>query len=85
MGDIVGAMRWKEWKYLHGEQNDQLYNLDEDPNEENDLAATNPDELEIMRNKYKEYENTVVIPQNGVFADESLTHDSEGNLITGWC
>jgi arylsulfatase A-like enzyme len=52
-----GAVRQKEWKLLHNDKvgRIELYNINEDPFEENDLSDENPDKVTELKELWKEW------------------------------
>ncbi len=56
------ALRDGNWKYLQDEDADYLFDLMADPGEKNDLKNTNPAVFQRLKNKYAEWEKTVLPP-----------------------
>lgn len=57
------AMREGKWKYFQDEKgNEYLFDLSIDPKEDNDLKAQQPELFKNLKNKYTEWEKTVLKP-----------------------
>jgi len=56
------AIRDGNWKYLLTEEGEFLFNLLKDPGEKNNLKATNPSVFQTLKQKYAEWEKTVLTP-----------------------
>jgi arylsulfatase A-like enzyme len=57
------AMRDGKWKYFQDEKgNEYLFDLSVDPKEENDLKGQQPGVFNKLKNKYSEWEKTVLKP-----------------------
>ena len=66
------AIRQGPWKMVNqaapfGNGEWQLFNLDDDPAETNDLAAKNPDRVAALAMAWEDYKagNNVILPENG--------------------
>jgi hypothetical protein len=73
-GTFPGHAAWFDWPWkLHRRENEddegdvsfELYNLAEDPNEERDLVAQNPDLAESMKSALEDWQASVVHSLNG--------------------
>ncbi len=57
------AMRDGKWKYFQDEKgNEYLFDLANDPSEKNNLKETFPEIFQQLKNKYSEWEKTVLTP-----------------------
>ena len=57
------AMRDGKWKYFQDEKgNEYLFDLDSDPVEKNNLKEKFPELFQQLKNKYSEWEKTVLTP-----------------------
>ncbi len=56
------AIRMGEWKYLKDEKGEYLFNLATDKEEKNDLKQQQPEIFSSLKNKYTEWESTVLEP-----------------------
>ena len=56
------AIRDGNWKYLQNEKGEYLFNLTDDPGEKNDFKEKFPSLFQKLKNKYGEWENTVLEP-----------------------
>ncbi|HMG67267.1 MAG TPA: hypothetical protein VK588_06255, partial [Chitinophagaceae bacterium] len=57
------AMRDGKWKYFQDEKgNEYLFDLSIDPREDNDLKDQQPELFNKLKNKYSEWEKTVLKP-----------------------
>ena len=61
---VNGGLRVGDWKIIVHKKVQELYNLHEDPNETNNLAATQPEKLKEMRDHYDTYAKQAVPPQS---------------------
>lgn len=59
------SLRVGDWKLLHGEKGDQLYNLAADIGETNDLAATHPEKVKELRGRLDSLMKDAVPPAGG--------------------
>jgi hypothetical protein len=59
-GDPSGVIRRGEWKLIHyyEDERDELYNLADDPGEQRDLAAAEPERTKRMRDELMAYLNS---------------------------
>lgn len=75
-GDTKLAVRGRRWKYIHGEEEEELYDLDEDPDETEDLSSERDDELAEFRSRRDEYLEGLPDPPSseGVESDEMRSH-----------
>lgn len=69
---FTGHAAWLDWPYkLHminakdDEIKFELYNLEEDPEEQNDLSGVNPDKLQSMKNQIETWLKSVIYSLNG--------------------
>jgi len=69
---LPGHAAWLDWPYkLHrindenGEVKFELYNLEEDPYEKDDLSGKDPDQLEVMKEQIEEWMRSVINSLNG--------------------
>jgi hypothetical protein len=66
-----GHAAWLDWPWkLHRIENKknvkiELYNLQSDPQEKNDLSAQNPERTETMRSRLEQWQKSVVKSLNG--------------------
>lgn len=60
------ALRAGDWKLIHGEKGDKLYNLAADVAETKDLAATQPEKVKELRGKLDALMKDAVPPAGGV-------------------
>jgi arylsulfatase A-like enzyme len=57
------AMRDGKWKYLQDEKgNEYLFDLADDPSEKNNLKEKFPEIFQRLKNKYSEWEKTMLAP-----------------------
>ncbi len=56
------AMRDGDWKYLKDEKGEYLFNLVKDPGEKTDRKETEKSIFERLKQKYSDWEKTVLIP-----------------------
>ncbi|HSU27161.1 MAG TPA: sulfatase-like hydrolase/transferase [Chitinophagaceae bacterium] len=56
------AMREFNMKYLQDEKGEYLFNVNTDPQEKNDLKLSMPKIFEFLKNKYAQWEKTVLAP-----------------------
>ena len=56
------AVRVGDWKYLKDEKGEYLFNLADDQGEKNDLKAREPAILVKLKNRYADWEKTVLKP-----------------------
>jgi arylsulfatase A-like enzyme len=56
------AIRTGDWKYLQDEKGEYLFDLGSDQQERNDLKEKHPDIFNKLKNKYADWEKTVLEP-----------------------
>lgn len=63
---VVGA-RWEDWKYIEADDEKELYDLDTDPTESENVAKENPDRVSRFGNELPNrlyYEDHSAVPTN---------------------
>jgi hypothetical protein len=56
-------MREGQWKYLHDEKGaEYLFNLEADPSEKNNLKEKEPARFAALKEKYIQWEKTMLAP-----------------------
>jgi arylsulfatase A-like enzyme len=76
------AARWKQWRLVkyREEQNWRLYDIEQDPTEQNDLAAKNPEIVKEMDSRYQAWRIQMPPPRSPVMPPEPLLpHTRNGN------
>ena len=82
---VIGAIRKGNWKLIQEKYATLLYNLDEDPREQRNLASTRKDitnQLKILLDKSA---STMVSAMKSKPIRDGRDKDKEGFVRTGWC
>ena len=78
-GEPSSIIRKKDWKLIHyyEDDRDELYNLNTDPGEQNDIASENPEITSKMRKELEEFLNEVAakIPEKDPMRDPDLAEE----------
>ena len=89
-GTTVGAIRDGMWKYIQSaksetEFKEELYNLEEDFTESNNLAETEADMTTYMKGLFEEISLSMVPGDDPPPIDGHDDVDENGYIRSGWC
>ena len=70
---------------MFGEWPTYLFDLEKDPNEYKNIAEHNIDVVEIMFQRFKEYESTMIPSNKADDVEEGNPIHFDGVWSSGWC
>ena len=82
---IIGAIRRGNWKLIQEKYITLLYNLDEDPREQRNLALIRKDIANQLRTLLDKRASTMIPAMKSKSIQDGRDKDKEGFVRTGWC
>ena len=82
---IIGAIRRGNWKLIQEKYTTLLFNLDEDPREQKNLASTRKDKANQLTTLLDKRASTMVAAMKSKPIQDRRDRDKDGFVRTGWC
>ena len=78
-------MRRGKWKLIQEKYKTLLFNLDDDPREQRNLASSRKDILRQLKSLLNEKASTIVPANKKPLIKDGSNSDKKGFVRTGWC